>query len=122
MLLNGMVSGKAPKKPALASLCCQEKSQVSILRTFERPYGDARADPQLQAFLTYSRVSLMLLDTAASIMLHEDPLVETVGKNWKVLPALVPGYCRTHPKEKIGDVVVRAYNAARVTNGFQPAP
>lgn len=26
----------------LAGLCCQEKSQVSILRTFERPYGDAR--------------------------------------------------------------------------------
>lgn len=78
--------------------------------------------PKMQAFLSYSRVSLMILDVAFDAMTKEGTAIEAVGaREWKTLPALIPAYCRQHPGAKLEDALQGAYRAVRITHSL-PVP
>ncbi len=76
--------------------------------------------PKMQAFLTFSRISFMMLDMAFGAMTTAGTAIEAVGPTeWKALPALLPTYCRQHPTAKMADALQAAYYAARITHGLE---
>jgi len=76
--------------------------------------------PKMRAFLTFSRVSFMMLDMTFGAMTTAGTAIEAVGSTeWKALPALLPAYCRQHPTAKMEDALQAAYTAARITHGLE---
>ena len=95
-----------------------DSSCRAVIKLFDTPNLNP-SNPRVAAYLSYSRVSLMIIDTIASAIHRQPPAILTVGTlEWRTLPALFPKYCRIHPSTKLSEVVIKAYRAARIAHGL----
>lgn len=86
-----------------------------VVAMFDKP-GMGPRNPEMVAFLSYSRVKLMESDIAVHVFQKTKLVVDIIGKEkWKLLPALYPVYCRTHMRDTMEEATLSIILAARLS-------